>query len=207
MVTRRRIAPPNPNWDELYTSIANSIDVSNVKIRILVLGPTLDGAEPGSDLRKHIIKKCNDAQFTVVLTEYKQMQELFEKLWGPVYDLCKMELSLAHGKDKNTGHNIIDGIVILPNSAGSFIELGMFVTEEEIHSKMLVLFNKDHENTITDSFIGKGAKMAFDNGRRAITKLMDYQDLDTTWSEVSKFLEWIRSNKMWHTWRRTKSYE
>jgi len=170
------------------------------------LGPALDGDEPGSELRKHIIQKCNDAQFIVVLTEYMQMQELFEKLLGPVYDLCKMEFFLAHGKDKNTGHNIIDGIVILPNSAGSFIELGMFVIQEEIHSKMLILFNKDHEPTITDSFVGKGAKMAFDNGHRAITKLMDYQDLDSTWSEISKFLELIRFNKKWHTWRRTKSY-
>jgi len=206
MVIRRRGAPPNPNWDELYTSIAESTDVSDVKIRILVLGPNLDGDEPGSELRKHIIEKCNDAQFTVVLTEYSQMQELFEKLMGPVYDLCKMEFWLANAKDKNTGHNIIDGIVILPNSAGSFIELGMFVITEEIHSKMLVLFNKSHEETITDSFVGKGAKMAFDNGRRAITKLIDYQDIDSTWSEVSDFLEWIRGNKKWHTLRRTKSY-
>jgi len=168
------------------------------------LGPSLDDAGPGSDLRRYIIRKCNDAQFIVVLTEYAQIQELFEKLWGPVNDLCKAEFCLAYEKDKNTGHNIIDGIIIIPNSAGSFVELGMFVIEEEIHDKMLVLFNKHHETTITDSFVGKGAKMALDNAHRATTILMDYQDFDNTWSEVSKFLTWVRYNKKWHTWKRTK---
>lgn len=197
---------PNTDWDKLYTSIADAIDLSDVGIRILVLGPSLDDDGPASVLRRYIIQKCNDAQFIVVLTEYAQMQELFEKLWGPVNDLCKAEFCLAYEKDKNTGHNIIDGIIILPNSAGSFIELGMFVIEEEIHNKMLVLFNKDHETTITDSFVGKGAKMALDNAQRATTKLMDYQDFDSTWSEVSKFLTWVRYNKKWHTWKRTKSH-
>lgn len=205
MALKKIPAPPSQDWDKLYTSIADSVYVSDVGIRILVLGPGLEDQGPGSDLRNHIIQKCKDARFTVVLTEYIQMQELFEKLWGPVNDLCKMEFCLAHEKDKNTGHNIIDGIIILPNSAGSFIELGMFVIEEEIHNKMLVLFNKDHETTITRSFVGKGAKTALDNGRLATTKITDYRDFDGTWSEVSKFLTWIRYNKKWHTWRRTKS--
>ena len=133
MVPGEKLALLNPDLVKLYTSIADSFDISNVSIRILVLGPSLDDAGPGSDLRRYIIRKCNDAQFIVVLTEYAQMQELFEKLWGPVNDLCKAEFCLAYEKDKNTGHNIIDGIIIIPNSAGSFVELGMFVIEEEIH--------------------------------------------------------------------------
>jgi len=207
MVIRRKVAPLNPNWsDELSTAIADAIDTSDTKISILVLGPNLDGDEPGSDLRRHIIQKCKDEQFTTVLAEYQQMQELFSKLWGPVYDLCKMELWLACGKDKR-GRNIIDGIVIIPSSAGSFIELGMFVFKEKIHKKMLVLFNKDHEDTMTDSFIGRGARMAFDNGRNAITKLMDYQDLDGSWSEVSEFLKRVQNEKWWHKWiKRARRY-
>lgn len=197
---------PHIDWDKLYTSIADAVDPSDVGIRILVLGPSLDDDGPASLLRRHIIQECNHAQFTVVLAEYPQIQQLFEKLWGPLNDLCKAEFCLAYEKDKDTGHNIIDGIIILPNSAGSFIELGMFVIEEEIHDKMLVLFNKDHETTITDSFVGKGAKMALDNARRATTTLTDYRDLDSAWSEVSRFLTWVRYKKKWHTWRKTKSH-
>ena len=206
MASIKTLPAPNQDWDKLYTTIADSIDVSDVGIRILVLGPALEDRGSGSDLRNHIIRKCKDAEFTVVLTEYIEMQELFQKLWGPVHDLCKMEFLLAYEKDKNTGHNIIDGIIIVPNSAGSFIELGMFVIEEEIHDKMLVLFNKDHEPTITSSFVGKGAKTALDNGRRATTEMTDYKDFDNTWSQVSEFLTWLRYNKKWQTWRRTKSH-
>ncbi len=192
--------------DELYTSIDHAIDLSTVRIRILILGPRLDGDEPGSELRRHIIQKCRDEQYITVLAEHQQMQNLFSRKWGPVHDLCKMELWLAREED-GRGHNIIDGIVILPASAGSFIELGMFVFEAGIHWKMLVLFNKEHQHTMTDSFIGKGAKMAFDNGRRALTKLMDYQDLDSSWSEVSQFLKWVQGEKWWDTWmRRTTRY-
>ena len=207
MSAGKGLAQRNPDWDELYTSIEEAFDLSDVRIRILVFGPDLDGDKPGSELRNHIIRQCDNEQFTVVLTEYEEMQELFLKILGPVSDLCKVEYGLALAKDKNTGHDIIDAIIILPHSPGSFIELGMFAIDGRIHRKMLVLFSKEFEPTIADSFVGKGPKMALDNSRPGLTKLMDYQDLDSSWSEVSKFLEFVRSHKKWHTWmRRNQSY-
>lgn len=202
MVIRKKLAPLNPDFDKLYTSIADSFDISDVSIRVLVLGPDLNNDGLGSELRKHIVQKCGEDKFIVVLAEHKQIQELYLKILGPIHDLCKMEFHLAVEKDKNHGHDLIDGIIILPDSAGSLVELGMFVFEEQIHSKMLILFNKQYEPTITESFVGNGAKMAFDNGRRAITKIMDYEDLHSSWSEVSEFLELIRKKKMWNTWKK-----
>jgi len=205
---RKKLATPNPDLAELSKSIEDSFDASDTKIRILVLGPDLDGDELGSRLRKYIIQKCKDDQFIVVLAEHEQIQQTYSKILGPIHDLCKMEFHLACSKDKHSGHDLIDGIIILPDSAGSLVELGMFVLQEQIHSKMLILFNNRYETTIAKSFIGKGVKKALENSRRAKTQLIDYQDLDSTWSEVSKFLEEVRGRKKWNTsLRRIHAYE
>lgn len=196
MITRKKSSVPD--FDKLYQSIDDSFKLEDIKIRILVFGPDLSKSEPGSELRNFIIANCKSDSYVVVLSEYDEIQELYSKILGPIHDLCKMEYHLATGKDKNHGHDFIDGIIILPDSAGSFIELGMFAIAEKIHNKILILFNNQYEATISDSFVGKGAKLAFDNGH-ARTKIIDYNDSTKAWEEVSKFLELIRSTKRWRT--------
>ena len=207
MVIKKKRVLPKPDLDKLYKSIEDSIDIEDERIRILVFGPNLDKDGTGSELRRHIVQKCKYDGFITVLAEHEEIQELYLKIFGPIYDLCKMEFHLAVDKDRNTGYDLIDGIILLPDSAGSLVELGMFVIEEGIHRKMLVLFNNIYETTITDSLIGKGAKLALDNGHSATTKIIDYQDFGNSWAEVSKFLDSIRSNKKWTMWmwRRRKS--
>lgn len=199
MTTRKKSSVTD--FDKLYQSIDDSFEVEDTKIHILVFGPDLSKSEPGSELRRYIIDKCKSDSYVVVLSEYDEIQERYLKILGQIHDLCKMEYHLAKGKDKNHGHDFIDGIIILPDSAGSLIELGMFAIEDDIHNKILILFNKKYETTISDSFVGRGAKLAFDNGR-ARTKIIDYHDSIKAWEEVSKFLELIRSNKLWSTWRK-----
>ncbi len=126
---------------------------------------------------------------------------MYARLLGATNDLCKMEYHLACAKIKD--NDIIDAIVVIPDSEGSFVELGMLVMEDKLHDKILVLFNKDYESTMDSSFIGLGAKAAFDNGK-ARTKLIDYNKSKLAFDEVSLFLYNIRSNKTWHTWKRQK---
>lgn len=198
MAARKKRSSPNVDLGNLYRSIESAFDIADTKVKVLVFGPAFDEDGAGSRLRKHIVEECRREQFVVVLAEHQEIQDLYSKLLGPVHDLCKMEWHLATEKDRRSGHDIIDGIIILPDSAGSFVELGMFVIEEpDVHSKMLILFNKGFESTITDSFIGKGAKAAFDNGR-ALTRMIDYGDLHNSWDEVRAFLQLIKS---WRTWR------
>jgi len=205
MVTQKKRAFPKVDLVKLYQSIEDSFDIEDTKIRILVFGPNLDKDGTGSELRRHIVQKCKYDEFIIVLAEHEEIQELYLKILGPIHDLCKMEFHLAVDKDKKNGYDLIDGIILLPDSAGSLVELGMFVNEEEIHRKMLVLFNNKYETTITDSLIGKGAKLALDNGRRATTKIIDYQDFENSWAEVSKFLDLIKYNKRWTMWKRRES--
>ena len=112
-----------------------------------------------------------------------------------------MEYHLAVAADTNHGYDLIDGIILLPDSAGSLVELGMFVIEEKIHSKMLILFNKEYKAAIKNNFVGRGAKLAYDSGH-AITKIIDYNDFDISWAKVSNFLKLIKSNKKWRKWRK-----
>ena len=191
----------NLEFSKLYQAIDDSFDVTDTKIYVMVFGPNLNGDGTGCELRKHIVDKCKYDAYTVVLAEHDEMQQRYTKILGPINDLCKMEYHLASATDINHGQDLIDGIIILPDSAGSLVELGMLVIEDSIHKKILILFNKKYESTISDSFVGKGAKSAFDNGH-AMTKIIDYQDLEVAWGEVSKFLELIKSNKLWNSWRK-----
>ena len=77
----------------------------------------------------------------------------------------------------------------------------MFVIEEKIHSKMLILFNKEYKTKIKNNFVGKGAKRSYDNGH-AITRIIDYKDFDNSWAEVSDFLTLIKSKKIWRKWKK-----
>ncbi len=194
---------PYPDLDELFQEIHDGFypKSKEQKIRVLVFGPDLSSTKPSSELRKYIIEKCREDSYIVVLTEHEEIQQLYQKIFRSASDLCKMEFHLASGN--NGVQDYIDGIIIIPDSSGSFIELGMFTTEDSVHKKMLVLFNQDHASSMTSNFIGLGAKTAFDNGN-AKTKLLDYNNNDAAWTEVSKFLDFIKGSKHWSSWKRNK---
>ena len=111
-----------------------------------------------------------------------------------------MEYHLAKAKNVK-GKDIIDGIVIIPDSEGSFIELGMFVIDDNLHHKILVLFNKLYKSEMESSFVGLGAKSAFDNGK-ARTKLINYNSRNIAFREVSYFLDLLKGEKIWQIWKR-----
>jgi len=199
MTTSKKVTLPD--HDKLFQSIDDSFGLKDIKTHILVFGPDKASKQPGSKLRKYIIKKCKEDKLNVVLAEHDEIQKHYTKILGPIYDLCKMEYHLAIEAYKNHGYDLIDGIILIPDSAGSLIELGMFVIEEKIHSKMLILFNDEYKNKIKNNFVGKGAKQSYDNGH-AMTRIIDYKDFDNSWIEVKNFLTLIKSNKIWRKWKK-----
>jgi hypothetical protein len=56
MTTSKKVT--SPDFTELFQSIEDSLDLKDIKIHILVFGPELGHKNPGSKLRKHIVKKC-----------------------------------------------------------------------------------------------------------------------------------------------------
>lgn len=190
---------PNTELNELLQEIQDSVyaKIGKRKIRVLVFGPDLENGEKASaKLRKYIISKCKKYDYTVVLSEHEEIRQIYEKIFGSANDLCNMEYHLAMEKLKGTQEDIIDGIVIIPDSAGSFIELGMFAIEDSLHEKILVLFNQNFEPKMSDNFIGLGAKTAYDNGN-ARTKILNYENKESAWNEVAGFLNFRRGKKFW----------
>lgn len=192
------------DFDELSKEIEDSLgpEIGEKNIRILVFGPDLENKDKASaKLRKYIVKKCQETGYVVVLAEHEEIRQLYERFFHSANDLCKMEYHLAKAKSKSKGTDIIDGIIIIPDSAGSFIELGMFVIEDSLHEKVLVLFNKKYKLQMATNFVGLGAKAAFDNGN-AKTKLINYNSRKDAFNEVSKFLNFRQGEKHWKIWRR-----
>lgn len=190
----------NPDFDKLFQEIQDSFnpEIERKKIRVLVFGPGLKNKDKASaKLRKHIINKCNKDGYIVVLSEHEEIKQLYERIFHSAHDLCKMEYHLAKAKVK--GIDIIDGIVIIPDSEGSFIELGMFVIDDSLHYKILVLFNKLYKPEMESNFVGLGAKSAFDSGK-AKTKLINYNSRNLAFNEVSNFLSGLRGDKIWRKW-------
>ena len=195
----------SPDLHELFQEIHDSVEpvTNKTKIKVLIFGPDLSSTEPSAVLRKYIIEKCRQDNFTVVFAEHKeikQLYELYKRVLGSANDLCKIEYHLATAKTPKENNNIIDGIIIIPDSTGSFIELGMFAIDikDTHHDKILVLFNNDHASKMDTNFIGLGAKAAFDNGK-AKTILLDYNDKAAAWMAVSQFLESVKGNKNWRS--------
>lgn len=195
----------NPDFEKLFQEIKESLDpeIERKKIRVLIFGPDLKNADKASaKLRKYIIDQCGKDEYTVVLAEHEEIKQLYEKIFRSANDLCKMEYHLAKAKIK--GIDIIDGIVIIPDSEGSFIELGMLVIDDELHDKILVLFNKLYKSEMDSNFVGLGAKSAFDNGKKARTKLINYNSKNVAFKEVTDFLDFLKGEKIWRIWKKTK---
>ena len=192
--------------DEIDASLVPKIpEIKNKKIRVLVFGPDLKSNTTGSVLRNYIIRQCTKNKYNVVLFKHKQIQRLcrlYQNILGPAHNLCRMEYHLAIAKTPKTQKDIIDAIVIIPDSAGSFVELGMLAIADEAHLKTLVLFNESYRSRMNSSFVGLGAKAALDN--KARTRLINYNNKNIAFTEVSNFLEYIRGEKVWNHWIKIK---
>jgi len=190
----------DPDFEQLFREIDDSLAPKKVgrKIRVMVFGPDLKSKKRSARLRKYIINKYHNDQYTVVLAEHDQIKQFYEKRFGSAHNLCRMEYHLATARVR--GADIIDGIVVIPDSEGSFIELGMLALADEFHHKILILFNKSYESDMNDSFVGLGAKAAFEN--KARTKLVDYDNNNIAFRQVSEFLDFLRDEKSWRTWKR-----
>jgi hypothetical protein len=202
------IKQPNIEVAELLQEIEEAIlpKIGEKKIRVLVFGPNISDDKPGSKLREYIIKNCKTYDHIVVLAEHEEIRQFYEKRFGSANDLCNMEYHLATEKNQRQ-EDIVDVIVIIPDSSGSFIELGMFAIidpeKKDLQEKILILFNKDFEPKMTESFIGLGAKTAYDNGK-ARTRILNYGEKKIAWNEVAEFLGFRKGIKDWEKVKRAK---
>lgn len=165
-MAKNTIKNNDPDTQELCDEIDASLvpkthKIDQKRIRVLIFGPDLKSNKPSSTLRKYIIRQCTKNKYNVVLSKHQQIQQLcrhYQNILGPAHNLCRMEYHLAIAKTPKTQKDIIDGIIIIPDSAGSFIELGMLALADDAHLKTLVLFNESYSSRMNSSFVGLGAK-------------------------------------------------
>lgn len=162
-------------------------------IRVMVFGPNTDGDDPGAQLRKYIIDQCSTCH-TVVKSEHEKLIEIHKKITGSTHNLCDMEYKTALQ---------VDGIIILPYSPGSLVELGMFALEMDIHEKIFVLLSDEYDSTIEKSFIGLGPKAAYDRSSARV-EVIDYGMKELAWEKISDFLLTRKSVKSIMYWTSKK---
>lgn len=149
---------------EVITSIENE------KPKVFILGPGLKDKKDGAKLRRELIKRCNTLGLSVT-AEHPALDDA-----GKDYNLTFWELQIA---DKS------DLLIIIPDSPGSFAELGLFCTKKDLCHKLLILFDKRYKNS--RSFIQRGPKKSA-RQRKATVHFIDYSNYDSVWEKVSSFI-------------------
>ena len=84
-------------------------------ISILVFGPNTNHTTLGAKLRSYIIQQCRD-YFVTVRCEHTDFITNHRSMLGENKNLVFAELDAAR---------FVDAIIIIPDSPGSFVELGM----------------------------------------------------------------------------------
>lgn len=156
------------------------------KINVMVLGPKSESPSPSAQLREFIIRQCRE-HVTAIKGEHKQLIRTFQRTVRVHHSLCSMEIDVAK--------NEVDAVIIIPDSAGSFVELGLFCIIDDICSKTLVLFNDKYKpREGKSSFMHLGPKLAYES-RNAIVDFVDYSDKKSVWEKVDNFLLHFRALK------------
>lgn len=166
---------------------ARSVDgwIDSTPLTILVLGPNMEERplKPSGRLRREIYRRCPEYG-VAVKGELRDLITDAKARMGAGFDLCLHEMRVAKKSDV---------IIIIPDSSGSFAELGLFALEPQMCAKSLVLFNRSYKKINT--FLRQGPARAYDI-RKATVLRVNYDDVDEVWKLVVKELQRHRAAKM-----------
>lgn len=151
----------------------------------MVFGPNTDGRGIGSQLRKYILEKCNEYGI-LVRTEHEDFKKMHSKILGSGRNLCGLEYKTAKH---------VNAIVMIPDSAGSLVELGMFAVIDRVCSKTLILFREKYSLPDAQlSFVYLGPKLSYEE-RKAKIEFVNYRRKELVWERVQAFLHEVRALK------------
>jgi len=151
--------------------------MSAVTLNVIVFGPGDKDTRPSGCLRRRLLDHCRKYGCTP-RTEHSDMARLDASMKHNLTNLCTME------KDHVLN---ADAIVIIPDSPGSFVELGMFALHKDIPSKCLLLLDREYFPTSPESFVALGPVKAYAQ-KHARIEYVQYQEADEVTSLVDGFL-------------------
>jgi hypothetical protein len=171
---------PEDKFEGFKARFATAIqeDIGATLIDVLILGPTIErnNRRRSAKLRRVLLERCSTIGGRVigVIAEHRELIKVARKELRGGYNLCSYEKLLAKQCDL---------VILLPDSAGSFAELGLFALDDSVCQKSLILFSRNHKNS--RSFIMEGPQRAY-RMRGATIKYVDY-------SAVNKVLLSVRA--------------
>jgi len=163
--------------------LKKQIRQSDTKITLFLLGPGDNSKSNGRQLRSFLQKKCE--KFGIVVKgEHKELIKIFHKETESMLNLCIMERWFAE--------KFATAVIIIPDSPGSLVELGMFVFNKKLYKKTLLLFSTAYSE---DGFITKGPKSHYKLKRTSMERI-DYGKKKEAWEIVENFLLPFKAEKM-----------
>jgi hypothetical protein len=140
----------------------------------------LTGASPGARLRLRLIEMIESLEHAVVLGEHRGVAEVTTGTIPSNGNVVLSELQLVEDAD---------AVVIVPDSPGSFCELGSWLMRDDFPPKTLILGNKLFESIF--GYVSHGAfVMAADMHARV--EWVDYSDADAILEILDDFLSRIQ---------------
>lgn len=164
------------------------------RLRLFVAGPAvkldwspeeLANKRPSVRLRLSIIDHVRSLEHDFVLGEHRGMKEIAEKNIPSVGTIALSEVATING---------CHAVVLVPDSPGSFCELGTWSAIPKISSKMLILSDKTYEEE--SSYMASTLTLAIHHGARL--SWIDYNDLPAARAILDRFIGEIHDRKMVH---------
>lgn len=155
-----------------------------IKICVFLLGPGDSDESSGKSLRKYLEKKC-DKYGVAVKGEHKELVRIFNERTEGLLDLCIMEDWFAR--------EYANAVIIIPYSAGSLVEMGMFTWKPEICSKTMLILSEEFPEE-KESFINQGTSIHYRAKGGTVTSV-DYTKKRKIWKEVWNFLLKYKAEK------------
>lgn len=176
-----------------YRSLVKSVDNAlkkrlanrNIRICILLLGPGDSDGSDGRSLRTYLEKKCKGFG-VVVKGEHKELLRMFNHRTDGLMNLCQFEtwFAIEHAQ----------AVIIIPYSAGSLAEMGMFTWQPKVCSKTMLIFSDEFPES-KRSFISMGTTAHY-RSKGATVACVKYSDRRRVWKEVKDFLWKYKAEKL-----------
>ena len=155
------------------------------RVSVLIMGPSIGSNTSSAALRRELVVRCS-SEGTSVVAEHDDIVRVARNKLKAGYNLTVYEALVA---------DLSDVVVIIPDSPGSFAELGYFGSVARVCSKMLIFFDKQYRALNNKSYIlegpGKAAK-----SHSAEVYFVHYSEFEGIWKKVLRKIQMKRATKI-----------
>jgi hypothetical protein len=135
-----------------------------------------------AELRFRLFHLLQDLDCEVTLGEYKELIDSYQGELGPLNNSAIAEMT--HAQD------LASMVVMIPASPGSFAELGAFSMKPDICSKMIILSDVKHQDSV--GYVNTGP-VILAKSLGAEIAYVDFDDVESCFAVVKSFSSLVRN--------------